>query len=196
MARSAVPRSRARTLISAVTRVLPPRLVARLDHLRREPREPWGGAFNGQRHRQAIVAELAEALRFDEVVETGTFRGTTTEFLADTVGVPLKTVEFQPRYYHYSRRRLRKRDVELALGDSRSFLRELASREGASSERVLFYLDAHWEEDLPLGEEMLIIAAHSVASSEETGLRRGSIVLASPALAGAVRGCSTLVEAG
>ncbi len=43
------------------------------------------------------------------------------------------------------------------LDDSRSFLRQLAADPAFRFQRPLFYLDAHWEEDLPLAEEIQII---------------------------------------
>jgi hypothetical protein len=43
------------------------------------------------------------------------------------------------------------------LGDSRTFLRDLASKEELRGQRTLFYLDAHWGRDLPLRAELAII---------------------------------------
>ncbi len=46
--------------------------------------------------------------------------------------------------------------VRLSLADSRVFLRDLLA--GLPNDRpVLFYLDAHWNEDLPLAEEARLI---------------------------------------
>ena len=43
----------------------------------------WRGPFNGQNARQQIVRDLVFSLKIEQFVETGTFRGTTTEFLAN-----------------------------------------------------------------------------------------------------------------
>lgn len=118
----------------------------------------WGGPFNGQIHRQGIFMELIEQLPFKAIVETGTFLGTTTEFLAKA-GVPIYTVESSPRSYAYAFLRFycRRDQVHLYEGDSVKFLRSLASRSDIPMANVLFYLDAHWEEHLPLKEELEII---------------------------------------
>lgn len=118
----------------------------------------WGGPFNGQEGRQAIFRELISKVQFGMIVETGTYRGTTTEFLARESGLPVCTVEADPRYYHYARLRLRKqRFIRLELGDSRAFLEKLARDPALPKQSVFFYLDAHWQEDLPLKQEIQLI---------------------------------------
>jgi hypothetical protein len=47
-------------------------------------------------------------------------------------------------------------NVHVEFKDSREFLRKYAGTE-ISKKKVLFYLDAHWHEDLPLREEIQII---------------------------------------
>ncbi len=94
------------------------------------------------------------------MVETGTFRGTATEFFAAVFGGPVQTVEINPRYFAYSRLRLTGYpDVTVELGDSRAFLERLAHSTGATTEATFIYLDAHWQENLPLAEELHIIAS-------------------------------------
>lgn len=143
-----------------VTRYLPPGLAGRLDLLRPSYWASWGGPLNGQERRREIVRELAREVRFDRVIETGTYRGTSTEFFSAVFGVPVATVEANLRHFTYSSRRLAvQREVSVELGDSRAFLRRLAERPGARDETVFIYLDAHWEKDLPLAEELTIIAS-------------------------------------
>jgi predicted O-methyltransferase YrrM len=118
----------------------------------------WGGPLNGQRCRQQIVRELARAIGFDQVIETGTFRGASTEFFGHVTGAPVLTVESSRRHYEFARRRFAGLpDVAVMHGDSRSFLRSESGRSTAGN--TLFYLDAHWHEDLPLGDELSIIRA-------------------------------------
>ena len=118
----------------------------------------WGGPFNGQQHRRRIFNDLVKNLDLQAIVETGTFRGTTTSFLLQT-GLPVHTVELMPRYFGYSQMRLlrHRSQVHLNIGDSREFLARLARNKDVPKSRVLFYLDAHWEDDLPLLEELQII---------------------------------------
>jgi hypothetical protein len=143
-----------------VTKCLPPKLAGRLDLLRPSYSASWGGPLNGQERRQEIVRELARELRFDRVIETGTYRGTTTEFFSAVFGVPVATVEAHPRHFTYSSRRLAvHRHIAVEFGDSRDFLRRLAESTATTTETVFVYLDAHGEDDLPLAKELQIIAA-------------------------------------
>ena len=97
------------------------------------------------------------------IIETGTYLGTTTEFMA-TTGLPIYTIERHPRQYGFARARLWwKRNVKLRHGDSRAELRRLfeGPLEGLADAALFFYLDAHWNEDLPLAEELDTIFCRS-----------------------------------
>jgi hypothetical protein len=147
------------TLKTTLKRVLGERTTGRLEYwLRPGLKRSWGGPLNGQIQRQRIFDELWQKVPLQAIVETGTFRGTTTVRFAEC-GVPIHTVEASPRYHAFAELRLRPlRDkVDLQFGDSRSFLRSLAARSSVPRSNVFFYLDAHWEEDLPLREEVDII---------------------------------------
>ena len=186
-----------------------------------------------------MVRDLAREVDIEAVVETGTYRGTSTEFLAHVFGVPVWTVEAHPRYYEYARRRLAAcADVQIEQGDSREFLRRIPAPASDSSAATLFYLDAHWAEDLPLREELQIIEGKWPAaviiiddfevpddagyafddygpgkcltesylpplngwtirypaspSHEESGARRGCVVLGSPVMRAAVEKLASL----
>lgn len=120
----------------------------------------WGGALNGQKHRQKMVEGFLR-MPLDAIVETGTYRGTTTAYLAVLSALPIYTVEFSPRFQAYSWLALRKfQNVHRFKGDSRHFLRTLATNELLCGKMILFYLDAHWNADLPLAEELEIIFGH------------------------------------
>jgi hypothetical protein len=137
------------------------RLLGSLDYWRKpQLRDAWGGPFNGQAARQDLYRLLIKQLPVACVVETGTFRGDTTKFMHSVSGLPVFTVESGERNYGYARARLKKTsDIHLTLGDSRDFLRKLADcRRGADQGIFFFYLDAHWQDDLPLLEEVEIVA--------------------------------------
>jgi hypothetical protein len=140
---------------------LPQRLVARIDFHRYPGRlECWGGAFNGQCGRQQTVMDLFHAFPFTHVVETGTFYGMTTEFLARETRLPVFTVEASRAAYQLARLRLRPYpNVKLFFGDSRSFLREVVRSAVSANSLPFVYLDAHWGTDLPLLEEVRIVLA-------------------------------------
>ncbi len=196
-------------------------------YFRRKLRQKLGGSFNGQDARKRLVSQILDELTPAAIIETGTYRGGTTQYLSQVQSAPIYSIESEPRFHYYARLRLRDSDnVELFLGDSRSGLRELAARPDLRDARLFFYLDAHWYDDLPLLGEMQIIADSwkewvvlvddfcvpgddgygfddygpdkrlsvdclgdfsafgaqawfpAIPSSEESGLRRGSILLA------------------
>jgi hypothetical protein len=130
-----------------------------IEYLRhRDRNQSWGGPFNNQVQRQRIFLDLIEGIPFSAIIETGTFRGTTTAYLQESSGLPVFTVEVQPRKYGYSRARfLRNAMVHVSRGDSRAFLRDLAGRGLDMQAPTFFYLDAHWTEDLPLRQEIDIV---------------------------------------
>jgi predicted nucleic acid-binding Zn-ribbon protein len=119
----------------------------------------WGGAFNGQEGRRALFLDLVERLDLAAIVETGTFRGSTTEWMAERFDGPILTCEHAPAYFFQAQQRLsRFANVTVRLNDSRAFLKETLP-ELREKRPVLFYLDAHWHNDLPLSEEVKIILA-------------------------------------
>ena len=135
-------------------------MLGTIDFLRYPERAVgWGGPFNGQPSRQALFRALMRQLEPAAIVETGTYLGTTTAFLAET-GLPIFTIEANPRIYGYARAHLwRRRNVTLLHDDSRAALRTLFDGQlrDVTNRILFFYLDAHWNDDLPLLEELDII---------------------------------------
>ena len=140
-------------------RLIGPTFLGAFDYYRdKDLLESYGGPFNGQPFRREIVQELVTISKPTFIVETGTFRGTSTEHMARLVSVPVHTIEYEGRFYGYSRVRLRKfPHVHVHNGDSRTVLRELIRGRALPFTRGFFYLDAHWGEDLPLAEELELI---------------------------------------
>ena len=145
-----------------VKRLLGEELLGVIDYYRfPEDRTSWGGALNGQKHRQFLVEAFLSKLCLDAIVETGTYRGTTTAYLATLSLLPIYTVEYNSRYYGFSLAALRRFDnVHLFKGDSCAFLNGLVSKKSLAGKRVLFYLDAHWGGELPLLQELCIIFSY------------------------------------
>jgi predicted O-methyltransferase YrrM len=112
--------------------------------------------MNGQRWRCLMFAELVHKTAPKAIVETGTYLGTTTEWLA-AFQLPVFTCEAHRENYGFAKARLQATpNVRVVQADSRAFLtRLLGSPLGAGPN--LFYLDAHWNADLPLAEELEII---------------------------------------
>ena len=205
-------------------------------------RRGFGGPFNGQDFRRAIFIELVRRIPFSVIIETGTFRGTTTEFMQHETQLPVYSVEHSGRGFGFSYLRfLSNRAVRVFWADSRQALARLGRLGSLRGTSPFCYLDAHWDEDLPLADELNFIFAtwpravamiddfkvpddpgygfdvydstgpldleylrtHLVQpvtpffparpSGEETGYKRGSVVLAhDPDLVGALNSCSNL----
>lgn len=219
-----------------VSAALPAAISFRTDLLFPRLSMPELGPFNGQLRRQEIIRELLAAISFDEIVETGSFRGTTTRFLSDISGLPVHSAEIEERFYRYAAVKCRGLPgIRLYHADSRKMLHVLSKR--PENPALLFYLDAHWQEDVPRYQELEIIEArwsravvmiddfrvpgdpgyqftsyHGIPldenylpglpgwkafypksdSADETGAKRGCIVLASPETAPAVDALSSL----
>jgi predicted O-methyltransferase YrrM len=118
---------------------------------------PQGGPMNGQTARLEIVRTLIIALRPALFVEIGTFRGSTTEWLAQ-FGPRVVSVETSPRFHRFSQLRLgARKNVRLMPGNSVDALRQLAG-EGAFAEgTVLFYLNSREQSHALLREELEFI---------------------------------------
>jgi hypothetical protein len=135
-------------------------LYGALDYLMHPERgEAWGGPFNGQRARVALFESIVAECSPVVIVETGTYLGTTTEYLAAT-RLPIYSVDHDRRAFRFAKTRLwRRRNVHLKRGDSRAALRAWLDgplhNDGGGP--VLFYLDAHWDADLPLNDEIVVI---------------------------------------
>jgi len=123
-----------------------------------ELRLGFGGPFNVQTQRQALFKEIIAKLDIDHILETGTFRGTTTQFMFDEAGLPLYSTETGPKLWAFSAQRfLFNSKVKLFNQDSRAFLKNMLQKQSVQQATNFFYLDAHWGEDLPLQEEVDII---------------------------------------
>jgi hypothetical protein len=125
------------------------------------PQAPWWARpMNSQIARVDLAQQLITQCRIARIVETGTFVGTTTEFFAQ-FGMPVITIENNPEYLALARRRLEGlQNVDMRADDSVRALQALAGEPIDRAAPVLFYLDAHWNDHLPLREEAAIATAH------------------------------------
>jgi hypothetical protein len=143
-----------------VHRLLGEKLIGTLDfYFRPKLRDRWGSYLNGQEGRKAIFLQLMDTFDFSVIIETGTFRGSTTGYFHESSGLPVYSVENNERFCEYARlRHKRSPNIHISLGDSRQFLRDLIAQETIDmTQPVLIYLDAHWYNDLPLREELNLI---------------------------------------
>ncbi len=131
-----------------------------LESPRYEPSEAVG--FNGQVQRKQIFSELAAAFAFDLIVETGTFFGDTAGYMATNTHAEIHTCEVSPVFSALARSRLAQvPNIHFHVGDSRAFIDALIKSRVFLLHHptpVFFYLDAHWHDDLPLKDELALIA--------------------------------------
>ncbi|MBN2894194.1 MAG: hypothetical protein JXL97_20150 [Bacteroidales bacterium] len=121
-------------------------------------KKSWGGELNNQAQRKKIFETIVKNIHFDFVFETGTYRGTTTEYFYQITGKKVISVEINPRYYFFSYLRFFfNSKVKIINNDSRKVLTKIAKNGNHRIDKVFFYLDAHWNNDLPLKEELNII---------------------------------------
>jgi len=116
--------------------------------------------FNGQLRRKELFKELVTILHPEAIIETGTWIGNTTGYMAQNTGLPIRTCEVNPRFHAIAKMRVEGiSGLHLELSDSRQFLEKLSETD-LTKKRVFFYLDAHWYDELPLSEEIDVIARH------------------------------------
>jgi hypothetical protein len=126
----------------------------------------WGGPFNGQDYRVQLFKAIVGCIRPTAIIETGAFLGTTTALMVET-GLPVFALEGQKRNYGFARARLRKRhNLSLRLGDSRAALSSLidGALHSAENRTIFAYLDARWNEVLPIATELDIIFSRCPAA--------------------------------
>lgn len=148
------------TIKKVARRLLGERTLGMVDYYRFPERRLAWGPFNGQEGRRAIFELILSTTRPALILETGTFRGTTAELLAQT-GLPVVTIEDKERNYGFSRARLRRfSNIDLRLGDSRIETRRTLQsyRQIVGNQPIFAYLDAHcWRGSSPLAEELDIV---------------------------------------
>lgn len=114
--------------------------------------------FNGQKYRKQIFETLMSEIGFEIIVETGTWTGNTTGYMARKTKVPVYTVEKNKKFQSIAKMRLKDFDnITFELGDSPVFLNKL-SNTNITKKNTFFYLDAHWNKELPLKDEIEIIS--------------------------------------
>jgi cephalosporin hydroxylase len=109
-------------------------------------------AFNHAPELISYFAKLKQKYKIDTIVETGTYKGGTTVVFADLFDA-VHTIEIVPDQYLYSKNRLSIfPNVTCHLGSSEKVLQSILP--ALANQRVLFYLDAHWESYWPLLDEL------------------------------------------
>ena len=104
------------------------------------------------------VVQLVKDLNIDCIVETGTYAGKTTAFLAEEFpSLELYTAEVQFETFLIAEKNLKQfSNCKQFCGSSEQILEKLLPT--LTGKRVLFYLDAHWQDYWPLLDELKEIA--------------------------------------
>jgi hypothetical protein len=147
--------------------ILTDRLMGIIDYYRfPQNRDSWGGPLNAQMGRQKLYKVILEVVDPAALVETGTFRGTTTRYFAES-GLPVYSIESDARNFGFASAQVRGlKNVTLVRADSRTGLRQLLDGplRSKTNAALFFYLDAHWNVDLPLASELQCIFSAAPAA--------------------------------
>jgi len=112
-------------------------------------------AFNSAPEIAIFITYLKNLYQMDVAVETGTFKGNTSAFLS-FIFDEVHTIEISEKNFLEAEAFLEKHpNIHCHLGGSETVLQELLPT--LEDKRVLFYLDAHWNEFWPLLDEIRAI---------------------------------------
>lgn len=120
-------------------------------------------AFHGDLIYQQLMVELVRQTKPSRIVETGTYFGDSTRYLASRFpSIPIDTCEINQEYAARARRRLARFDnVRLIKQTSESFIASLLDR-WDHAQTLFFFLDAHWYDYWPLEDEVRQIATSKI----------------------------------
>jgi len=116
--------------------------------------------FNGQKGKKYIFNDILSVYRFSNVLETGTYIGDTAGYMAERSQLPVHSCEINQIFFSLAKMRLKAfPSISLYHLDSRDFLDLLSNRPEITRNECFVYLDAHWGKNLPLKEEISVIAS-------------------------------------
>ena len=114
--------------------------------------------MNGQRNRLRTCFLLGEILKPAYAIESGSFLGTTTQYLVGLAGKKTFSIEINQEFSEIAKKRLKSditaNRVEIVDGNSARELPRILQTINADESSVFAYLDAHWLEHIPLLEEL------------------------------------------
>jgi predicted O-methyltransferase YrrM len=118
--------------------------------------------FEGDTQMRDDIQKIITKLGITHVVETGTYKGGSTKVFAEMEGVQeVHTIELNEENFNDSEKYLADCfNVIMHKGSSEKVLRNVIPH--LIGKKILFFLDAHWEEHCPLLEELEEIAAHGI----------------------------------
>lgn len=116
--------------------------------------------FHGDKVLQNFVKKIFSSFPITSFIETGTFLGNSTRYVADLrPKMPVLSCEVKKDFFMISEKRLKKyKNVKLYFGSSPNFLREVLNSKDLGG-LPCFFLDAHWYDYWPLEDEIEIITS-------------------------------------
>lgn len=116
-------------------------------------------AFNRDATAQQQVYNLINEWNITTVIETGTYMGDTTRYLADIAG-QVHTIECNADYYNVISKKLEAiKNITCHFGSSPEVLAKILP---TVKQRLFIFLDAHWYANWPILNELRIISAHTI----------------------------------
>jgi hypothetical protein len=114
-----------------------------------------GGPFGFDITVALLVDDLITAYGCDAVAETGCFLGDTTDYLARRYpDLPVYSCDINPDWARFTQHRVAAHSNARVLHTDSP---KLVAGVTAIQERPLWFLDAHWDEDWPLAQELMTI---------------------------------------
>ena len=145
------------TIKSQLRTIIADEIVGALDYFRFPNLKNNLTSFTSQKYRRLLVQNLVKIKFTQNIVETGAYKGDTTNYFKQSFNLPVYTVELNKRHYGYVKTRFYfDKIVKVYKGDSRDFIKNLIKIK-INETNTFFYLDAHWGHDLPLIGELDLI---------------------------------------
>ena len=118
--------------------------------------------FAGDYHLAVEIARLIREYNINLLIETGTYIGSSTLALAELCKKVI-TIESDVEYYDLANKLFKeshKKNILSILGNSPKVLNLVFTN--IEEKNLLVFLDAHWEENWPLLEELSTIQKHNL----------------------------------
>jgi cephalosporin hydroxylase len=118
--------------------------------------------FNGQVRRIQNICLITSAFKPDFCIETGTYLGTTTTFLAGLSNSKTFTFEINSKSASQAKKRFVNNypclDIDLITGNSAVELPKILQNLHRNK-KIFVYLDSHWVHEVPTAQEINILNA-------------------------------------
>lgn len=115
--------------------------------------------FNGQIVRHSTIAKIIDDFKPNYCIETGTYLGSTTAYLAGYSTAPTFTIEIDrttaDKTIERHRRNYPGLDIRQIIGDSAVEIENVLKGISPADNQILAYLDAHWLDAIPTKTELM-----------------------------------------